>query len=270
MTHGDLRLTVETLLDTKVTGLRPLHGGNLSIVTEVELGDGRHIVAKTGTLVDREARMLDAMAAAGARVPQVLKVSPGLILMERLEEIPANSLGWQDLGHMLRHLHTPRQRAFGWQYDYAFGPVTIANTQTTNWPRFWCENRLLAGLDTLPLDLSRRVEHLAHQLVDHLPESPPVSLLHGDLWVGNILFSTGPSAWLIDPACYHGHAEVDLAMLSLFAKPDPAFFVAYGPLAPGYARREAIYQLWPALVHLRLFGSGYRPMVETRLNRLGV
>ena len=74
---------------------------------------------------------------------------------------------------------------------------------------------------------------------------------------------------LIDPACYHGHTEVDLAMLGLFDQPDAAFYEAYGLLEPGHDERTAIYRLWPALVHLRLFGAGYRPMVERLLQATG-
>ena len=71
---------------------------------------------------------------------------------------------------------------------------------------------------------------------------------------------------LIDPACYHGHAEVDLAMLSLFGTPGPMFRETYGPSEPGLEARRPVYQLWPALVHLRLFGSGYQGLVERLLD----
>ena len=74
---------------------------------------------------------------------------------------------------------------------------------------------------------------------------------------------------LIDPACYHGHTEVDLAMLGLFDQPVAAFYDAYGLLAPGHDERTAIYRLWPAIVHMRLFGAGYRPMVERLLQATG-
>jgi len=70
---------------------------------------------------------------------------------------------------------------------------------------------------------------------------------------------------LIDPACYYGHVEVDIAMLTLFDRPSTEFYDAYGPLEPGPEERLFIYRLWPALVHLRLFGSGYRSLVEQQL-----
>jgi fructosamine-3-kinase len=102
-----------------------------------------------------------------------------------------------------------------------------------------------------------------------LPASPPPSLLHGDLWSGNILVQDGRLAALIDPACYHGHSEVDLAMLSLFGEPPPAFWESYGELGDGWEQRRDIYQLFPALVHLRLFGASYGSLVDRLLSRLG-
>src|SRR5690606_6786281 len=102
-----------------------------------------------------------------------------------------------------------------------------------------------------------------------LPRRPAPALLHGDLWSGNVLAEGGCVTGLIDPACYYGHCEVDLAMLRLFGRPRSVFFEAYGPLEPGHAERLAIYQLWPALVHLRLFGASYRPLVERLLDEAG-
>ena len=95
-------------------------------------------------------------------------------------------------------------------------------------------------------------------------------LLHGDLWGGNVLVAGNRVSGLIDPACYFGHVEVDIAMLTLFDRPGAEFYQAYGPLDPGHEERLLIYRLWPALVHLRLFGGGYRSLVEQHLSAAGV
>jgi fructosamine-3-kinase len=104
---------------------------------------------------------------------------------------------------------------------------------------------------------------------DLIPARPPPALLHGDLWSGNLLVRDGRLAAFIDPACYYGDAEVDLAMLDLFGSPGESFREAYGPLEPGWPERRAVYQLFPALVHLALFGSCYAGMVDRLLSRLG-
>ncbi|SDN44602.1 Fructosamine-3-kinase [Lutimaribacter pacificus] len=259
---------IATLLGQPLRGLRALHGGDLSEVFGVTLADGARAAVKRGRFVTREAAMLRAMAAAGAPVPGVLAAGGDLLALEWLDETPPNPAGWADLGHALRALHDSTGTHYGWPEDYAFGSVPIHNTQGDDWPAFWAGNRLLA---LLPRDaqLARRVTALAARLPDRLPRRPAPALLHGDLWAGNVLFS-GPRAWLIDPACYHGDAEVDLAMLTLFGRPHPDFDAAYGALSPGWQARRPVYALWPALVHLRLFGSGYRGMVAGLLDACGV
>ena len=114
-----------------------------------------------------------------------------------------------------------------------------------------------------------RVERLAGRLADLLPAAPAPALLHGDLWTGNILVKDGRLVGLVDPACYHGDAEVDLAMLDLFGPPPEEFYEAYGSLAPDWRERQPIYQLFPALAHVRLWGAGYHSMVDRLLSAAG-
>jgi fructosamine-3-kinase len=262
------RTAIEALLRLGVARLVPLHGGDLSEVVRVDLEDGTRLVAKTGPLAGREARMLQAMAAAGAPVPRVVAASQALLVMEYLPEAPASPAGWASLGTALAGLHGATGASYGWDEDYAFGPAPLPNARTDDWPAFWAERRLLAWPEHLPTDLARRLEALAARLPDRLPRRPPPALLHGDLWSGNVLFMAAGAA-MIDPACYHGHAEVDLAMLHLFGRPSPAFWEGYGAAEPGMEERRPVYQLWPALVHLRLFGGGYRGLVERCLSAVG-
>lgn len=256
-------------LGREVTGARALHGGDLSTVTALVLEDGSRLVAKEGTLVETEARMLQAMAGTGAPVPGVVHVELGLLLIEYLEETAATPAAWDRLGRVLRAMHDHTAPEPGWPEPYAFGRVAIDNAPAPDWPTFWAERRLLSEASSLPPDLARRLETLAARLPDILPKHPPLSLLHGDLWSGNLLFGPGGAAHLIDPACYNGHAEVDLAMLSLFDRPGPGFEAAYGARDPGWETRRNVYSLWPSIVHLRLFGTAYRGMTEGFLAALG-
>ena len=237
-----------------------IHGGDLSEIQWIALADGREVIVKNGPAPTTEASMLRAIAASGAPAPAVLAVSDEGSL----------SKAWVSLGLVLARLHAPSGARYGWFTDCAFGPVAIANGWAEDWPRFWAERRLLVHLPHLPSALARRVEALAADLPNRLPVRPTPALLHGDLRSGNILVTGDQVSGLIDPACYHGHTEVDLAMLGLFDQPEAAFYEAYGLLELGRDERTAIYRLWPALVHLRLFGAGYRPMVEPLLQATGV
>lgn len=264
-----LSTAIRMLLGVAIQTTRPLHGGNLSTVELVTLIDGRQIVAKHGPLVAREARMLKAIAKAEAPAPMVLGVAGQVLLMDALPQAPASTKGWTALARGLGKLHATHGDRYGWAEDYAFGHVTISNQPCATWPEFWANHRLLPAGEKLPPALMSRIEVLAKQLPERLPSHPPLALLHGDLWTGNALF-TSNGAYFIDPACYFGHNEVDLAMLHLFGTPPAAFTDCYGPLEADWQTRRAIYQLWPALVHWRLFGAGYTPMVTGLLDQLGV
>lgn len=243
--------------------LTPLHGGDLSDVFRVTTREGS-LVVKIGPHVGTEARMLQAMASAGAPVPRVLQTTETLLVMEDLPDAPATEAGWQALGRALHQMHSLTGAAPGWSESYAFGAVPLDNRPTEDWPTFWTERRLLPFAKAFP-DLAPRLERLCARLPDLLP-ARATGVLHGDLWSGNLHFSTTPGksagGYFIDPACYHGDGEVDLAMLELFGAPPDAFWQGYGAPAPDRKDRRGIYQLFPALVHLSLFGAGYRGLVE--------
>lgn len=249
--------------------MQPVHGGDLSTVVRLGWADGTEIIAKLGPLVAREARMLAAIRATGAPAPAVLGIAGEVLFLESLPTASPSASAWRALGAGLRSLHDHAGPAYGWDEDYAFGQVAIGNRRTDDWPSFWAERRLLPTAALLPTPIARRVETLCHRLPDLLPRHPPPSLLHGDLWSGNVLFGPRDTAWLIDPACYHGDPEVDLAMLHLFGRPGSGFAEGYGALSAGAAHRRPIYQLWPGLVHMRLFGDGYRGLVERCLDAAG-
>lgn len=262
--------TAAALLGGELVHTVQLHGGELSRVLRIRLRDGREAVVKGGPRPSIEAAMLEAIAASGAPVPAVLAVDRDVLVLELRPGNGRVADAWEALGNVLATLHGVTGTRYGWPDDHAFGSVPIANAAADDWPTFWAERRLFAHVRDIEAQLAVRVETLAGDLADRLPARPRAALLHGDLWGGNVLVADGRVSALVDPACYYGHTEVDLAMLTLFDRPGAAFHASYGPLDAGHAERLAIYQLWPALVHLRLFGRGYAPLVERLLDAAGV
>lgn len=247
-----------------------LSGGDLSEVLLLRRPDGRCTVAKGGPAVATEAAMLRALAGAGVPAAAVEGEFEGVLLLEHISNDAVFSANaWASIGEALRRLHAQRGARYGWPVDYALGSVALDNRETASWPAFWADQRLIATASLLDRPWRERVDTLAGRIGDLLPHDPPPSLLHGDLWTGNILVTEGRLAALIDPACYCGHAEVDLAMLTLFDTPLQSFWGSYGAAEPGWTERQPIYQLFPALVHLRLFGGSYAAMVDRLLQKVG-
>jgi fructosamine-3-kinase len=260
---------VASLTGVPEARLERLAGGDLSEVLLVRRGDGRLSVAKGGAAVPLEAAMLRSLADA-VPAPAVEAEHDGVLLLEYVENDRVFSpAAWSSIGEALRRLHARRDSAYGWPLDYRIGNVELDNRRGTDWPLFWGRQRLVSAASLLDRPWRERIDRLAARLADLVPAAPPPAHLHGDLWGGNILVQGGVLAALIDPACYFGDPEVDLAMLSLFDTPPPAFWEAYGAPAPGWPERRAVYQLFPAILHLRLFGGSYAGMVDRLLTEVG-
>ena len=172
------------------------------------------------------------------------------------------------LGEGLAALHSrPVADSFGWSRDNYIGTLPQANGLLADWADFWISRRLRPALDHAERyllgsdidDLRRLFERTTPVLVAGQDEGP--ALLHGDLWSGNVFSGTSGNPVLVDPALYWGHREVDLAMTELFGGFSADFYEAYGVAAPvtdGYSsRRRHVYQLYPLLIHVRLFGETY-------------
>jgi fructosamine-3-kinase len=250
--------------------LERLVAESVSEVLLVPHPTGEVSVAKKSPSAAAEAAMLRTLASKGLPAPAVESEFDNVLLLGHTQNDAVFSpRAWADIGMQLRKLHSVTADSYGWPVDYAIGTVTLHNRETGDWPRFWAEQRLVATAAVLDRPWRERVELLAARLPDLLPRTPAAALLHGDLWTGNILVREGTLVGLIDPACYYGDAEVDLAMLDLFCAPPRDFHEAYGPLEAGWRQRRPIYQLFPALAHVRLWGAGYFKMVDRLLAEVG-
>ncbi|QZD95102.1 fructosamine kinase family protein [Qipengyuania gelatinilytica] len=264
----DLAGFAEATCGSKPIAVTRVAGGDISGASLIEFADGSKVVGKTGPVVAVEARMLEAMGESAAPSPKVIGFDERHLVIEYL---PSDGMlagnAWVSLAGALDALHSMQGDAFGWQENYALRHVTVENQFTENWPQFWGERRLLCHVPHIAADLGRRIEELAKGLPDLLPAVPKPALVHGDLWGGNVLVSGERISGLIDPCACYGDREVDVASLTVFDAPTPAFFDAL-ELERGWRNRLPIYRLWMWLLHVRLFGESYRPAVERELAAL--
>ena len=203
-----------------------------------------------------EAAGLRWLADAGARVPAVLDETPDRLVLERIDTGSLTADGEEELGRMLATMHqagAPRFGSLPAPGRFFVGRCELDSPEGDDWNAYYLEHRCLP--------LARRVglAHEVEQVVVDAPNEPPARL-HGDLWTGNVLADRTGRPWLIDPAAYGGHREMDLAMLDLFGSIPARVAAAYdevSPLADGWRDRIPLWQLFPLLVHAVLFGGGY-------------
>jgi len=285
----ELRKAIARALHAGVGTTRPLGGGDINDAFEARLEDGRHVFVKTHpdaprSMYPAEAKGLEWLGEAGAlRVPKVLAVSeedgsgPVFLVLEMISEAPRARDFDETLGRGLAELHRFGAPTFGLDHDNFIGSLPQHNAPCDTWPELYRSRRLEPQLDLaesrgrIGKDLRRRFDDLLDVLEDRVgPEEPPARL-HGDLWGGNLHVGDDGEPCLIDPAVYGGHREVDLAMMQLFGGFGRRVFEAYDetwPLADGWQERIPLYQLYPLLVHVNLFGGPYVASVSRTLDRV--
>lgn len=199
------------------------------------------------------------------------------LLTEFIEQGSPAPAFWQDFGQRLAGLHRNTAPLFGLDHDNFIGRLPQSNRQHPDFASFFAGERLrpqvqrarAAGL--IGSETGKAFERLCRLLPELLPDEPP-SLLHGDLWQGNFLCGPEGRAVLIDPAVYYGHREAEIAFTQLFGGFFPEFYAAYEesfPLAPGWRERTGLFNLYPLLVHLNLFGRSYLPEIRQILDVYG-
>ncbi|NNE29720.1 MAG: phosphotransferase [Saprospiraceae bacterium] len=269
---------------THIKKVQPVSGGDINQAYRLETPDGK-LFLKANTfpegksMLASEQRGLQEIQKSGCILsPKVIWRGTindySFLLLEFIEEREKVGNFWENFARELDCLHSNSRDAHGFDSDNYIGTLNQINNPDPSWVSFFRDQRLRVqikmGLDKglINSEEAKRFEKLLNSLQDILPETTP-ALLHGDLWAGNFL-SAGENAVLIDPACYYGSPEIDLAMAKLFGGFSNSFFDSYGemsPRPPGLSERISIYQLYYLLVHLNLFGRSYWSQIKRIIDR---
>jgi fructosamine-3-kinase len=280
-----IRSEVEDRTDSRVTDFSSVSGGCINNAGKLTSSQGIYFIkwndgATYPGMFEAEARGLSLLLAAGTlAVPKVIFAGAAggfqFLLLEHIEEGQRLNKYWENFGAGLALLHRVTSGTFGLDHENYIGSLPQRNTPSRSWVDFFINHRITPQLrmavdnGRLGMPVLKGFNSLFPKLPALLPEEPP-SLLHGDLWSGNIMTNRAGKPCLIDPAVYFGHREVDVAMTRLFGGFDTRYLNAYGevfPLLPGYEERLAIYNLYPLLVHVNLFGGGYGAEVVSTVKR---
>ena len=284
MTDPTLSQRITDLTGAKIIAQSHLSGGCVAKVMRVDLDNGQSLVIKAGAdaNLDIEAAMLRYLTDhSPIPCPNVLYGDSGCLVMEFIDNDGHMSGSVQrDLAKQLAKQHAVTSDQYGLSFDTLIGGLHQPNTRSKSWITFFGEHRLRYMATAaqqeghLPARLVNRIDKLIVKLGDLIAEKPAASLLHGDLWGGNILCHDDKIAGLIDPAIYYGDREIELAFGTLFGDLTPEFFKQYDEVSkiePGFfEERRDLYNLYPLLVHVRLFGGSYVDSVDQTLSRFGV
>ena len=276
----------EDILGQQILSSTILSGGDINEARLLETPAGPVFLKMNGRLtaaamLEAEAKGLKQLSKANVLpTPVVLGLGQaGGFAFLLLEYIPEGRPGpnfWEDFGTGLAALHRESNELFGLSYDNFIGSLPQSNNRQERWATFYIGERLqpqvkqalAAGL--LWDGAERQFDALYERISDICPDEPS-ALIHGDLWSGNFLVGPNSQPVLIDPSVCFAHREMDLAMMLLFGGFGSRVFDAYEeayPLAPGHEERVALYQLYPLLVHVNLFGQSYVGSVARALAQL--
>ncbi|MCH6199781.1 fructosamine kinase family protein [Aquiflexum sp. LQ15W] len=269
----------------KLKQARLIAAGNINQGVFLETSGGQFFLKtnfeESEDIFEKEADGLSMMRAhCPLKIPEVYNFgrdeSYNFILMEWIDAEKSTSGYWQELGLGLAQMHMATQNDFGYKSSNYIASIPQQNQPNPSWPDFFIQSRLdtLIGRayyeSLVDLDFLKKFQKIYPLLEDFFPKEKP-SLLHGDLWSGNIMRGKNSIPVLIDPAVYFGHREVDLAFSRMFGPFEEEFYEAYDsffPLEPGFKERVPVYNLYPLLVHLLLFGKSYLPGIEKTVSKL--
>jgi fructosamine-3-kinase len=283
-----VRSLVAGALGSAVTNLRRVTGGDLNDAYAARLTDRRVVFVKTstntvpGSYTAEAAGLRWIATAVGApAVPEVLAVidppepererGPRMLALSWITPGRLTNTGAETLGQGLAALHQTGAPGYceappGAPAGLRIGPLLLPAGTAPTWAEAYATLRLgplarrAARSGALTPDALTAIERVCERLPELAGPTEPPARLHGDLWAGNVLANTNGVPYLIDPAAYGGHREMDLAMLRLFGGPNERCFSAYAeafPLADGHQERVELWQLFPLLAHAVLFGRGY-------------
>ena len=275
---------LEERLSTDIESISPLSGGDINEVYKINCTLGNYVVKYNSrlrfpTMFYKEANGLDILRKGGIRTPNVIDhfehMDDQFLILEYVAQEKIENKFWIHFAISLSELHQKSNTSFGLDQDNYIGSLGQYNGQMPTWEEFFISKRL-KPLIKMAFDkglLTRKhltdFDHFFTVFSELLPVEIP-SLLHGDLWSGNLLCGSGQQAVFIDPAVYYGHREVDIAMTKMFGGFDPVYLDYYQdcfPLEKGWEERVPIHNLYPRLVHLVLFGHSYLSGIENVIQR---
>ena len=285
------RSALQEVLNSEITSEQPVRGGDIGTSYRVCLASGLTVFVKhypgsppgvakaevDGLRWLADDRPASAPADHSLRIAVPHASGSDWLALEWIESASPGPDYPLSLGRGLAELHGRSDATFGARADNWLAGLPQDNTPTNEWSEFYGERRLRPLIrracdhSLLSAEVVRSLDQVIEELPERVGQSEIPARLHGDLWSGNVLPDERGLPCLIDPAAYAGHREIDLAMMRLFGGFPESVFHAYHevyPLSAGWRERVPLYQLYPLLAHVNLFGASYASQLEAAIRSL--
>ena len=182
-----------------------------------------NIAGKFPNMFEKEKKGLNLLEQSNFKIPKILSIGSfrklDYLILEYIK--PGKEINWKKFGENLANLHQISNSKFGLDYDNYIGSINQINTYENNWLNFYTNHRIIQLMimarnkNLLNSQDCKKIESMCNSFKNLIPNALP-SLVHGDLWTGNLICLENGLPVLIDPAVYFGHPEIDWAMLDLF------------------------------------------------------
>lgn len=285
MLPEELKKDIESLLAEKqgsavlISEMRSVGGGCINEAYAIQTNIGKYFIKYNSAsaypeMFEKEAAGLKILAnTKTVEIPEVIVAAKtdnyAYLMLQYIETGLSSRNFWNDFGTKLADLHRNTSEYFGLDHTNYIGSLIQKNSTHADFFNFFISQRIEPQLKearnkgAFSLGETRYFDSLFNSLNNIIPIEKP-ALIHGDLWSGNFMVTRDGSPCLVDPAVYYGHREADIAMTQLFGGFQPEFYHSYNqawPMEKDWQKRMDIFNLYPLLVHVNLFGGSYARQV---------
>ena len=217
-----------------------------------------------------------------SQFPSIINYNDNLLIMSFInnDDDQPNQTN-DDLLNSIISLHSKKSEDYGFSFDTQIGGLKQINSNSKNWLEFYRDKRLNYIFDLVnknqPMDetINTKIDLLIKKIDNFIPNKPIASLLHGDLWEGNILFKNKKFVGFIDPGSFYGHNELEVSYLRWFNPKfiDENFLDKYNDhikIDKYYLEYEPIYQLYYSLLNVYLWDRSYIEDVRKLLEKIKI
>ncbi len=280
----EISAKIENTLNSKILSATSLGGGAFAKVMRITLLDGQNVVAKiaigdSGKRLSIEGYMLEYLLK-NTNLPtsKVYYYDDELLLVEYIV-VNGNysSYSQSSAAEYLAELHNISSDYYGFEQDTLIGGLNQPNPKKKSWLDFFINDRILYMAEqshnkgNLPVSVMQKLNKFIPKIPAYVSEPKKPSLIHGDIWTGNVLYRDGKVVAFIDPALYFADSEMELTFSTVYDSFGNDFFNRYNeirPLSPEFFEtKRDIYNLYALLVHNYLFGHSYAFAIDATLSK---